>query len=351
MLLPTSLVGSYPQPDWLIDRSKLAAHRPPRVRARRLARGAENLWSRRRTTPRCSRSGTWNAAGIDTITDGEIRRESYSNRFATALDGRRCRAPRRRCRPGRRAQNGAAHRRAASAGSGPVEVRDVEFLRAHTDRVTKITRSRSVHDDAAGENEAYDDPDELVIDFAAAVNEETRAIARRARTWSSSTSRGCGTTGRGAGIAVAAIDRALAGLTVRPACTFASATRRIVRRNRNRYEFLGSSRLHRPADLDRGGAAAARPGRAVRAAPQGRHPRRARPRRRSIETPEQVAERIRAALAVRAGRATRRRARLRHEVPAAAGRFAKLEALSAGAAIVRREIAGGQRSNRDPSPD
>ncbi len=88
MLFPTTLVGSYPQPEWLIDRAKLAGRFPPRVRATRaVAHPEPNTWTRRRTTRRCSRSARRRRPGIDIITDGEIRRESYSNRFATALDG------------------------------------------------------------------------------------------------------------------------------------------------------------------------------------------------------------------------------------------------------------------------
>ena len=87
-LFPTTLVGSYPQPDWLIDRAKLAGRFPPRVRARELwrpGRRAPGPGPGRRDA--CSRSGRRRHAGLDVITDGEIRRESYSNHFATALDG------------------------------------------------------------------------------------------------------------------------------------------------------------------------------------------------------------------------------------------------------------------------
>ena len=87
-MLPTTVIGSYPQPDWLIDRERLRGSLPPRVRARELWRVDGALPRRRpRTTPPRSRSPTRSAPGVDIVTDGEIRRESYSNRFATALEG------------------------------------------------------------------------------------------------------------------------------------------------------------------------------------------------------------------------------------------------------------------------
>src|SRR5580692_2451626 len=86
-LLPTSLVGSYPQPDWLIDRAKLAARFPPRVRARELWRVAEPWLAQAQDDATLLAIRDQEQAGLDIITDGEMRRESYSNRFATALDG------------------------------------------------------------------------------------------------------------------------------------------------------------------------------------------------------------------------------------------------------------------------
>src|ERR1700755_2876969 len=87
MLLPTSLVGSYPQPDWLIDRARLAGRFPPRVRARELWRIAPELLQEAQDDATILAIKAQEDAGIDIITDGEMRRESYSNRFATALDG------------------------------------------------------------------------------------------------------------------------------------------------------------------------------------------------------------------------------------------------------------------------
>ena len=87
MLFPTTLVGSYPQPDWLIDRQRLAGRFPPRVRARELWRVAEPWLAEAQNDATVLAIHAQEAAGLDIVTDGEIRRESYSNRFATALEG------------------------------------------------------------------------------------------------------------------------------------------------------------------------------------------------------------------------------------------------------------------------
>ena len=147
-LLPTSLVGSYAQPDWLIDRAKLAGRFPPRVRAKELWRVAPEHLRRRRTTPRSSRSGAQEDAGLDVLTDGEIRRESYSNHFATALDGVDVDNPGTRAGPQRRAEPGPAHHRAdpAPADRGRGHAVPARGDRSHD----QDDRARPVHDEPAG---------------------------------------------------------------------------------------------------------------------------------------------------------------------------------------------------------
>src|SRR6266849_5791390 len=86
-LLPTTLVGSYPQPDWLIDRARLAGRFPPRVRATELWRVEPEFLDQAQQDATLLAIRAQEAAGLDIVTDGEIRRESYSNAFATALDG------------------------------------------------------------------------------------------------------------------------------------------------------------------------------------------------------------------------------------------------------------------------
>ena len=167
-------------------------------------------------------------AGIDTITDGEIRRESYSNRFATALEGDRRRPPGHDPHPRRRGQDWCPASSRPVRWREPVEVRDIEFLRANTDREVKITLPGPFTMAQQASNEAYDEFDELVMDLAAAVNAEAHALERAGadviqldEPWL----RNDPETARR--IAVRAIDRALRGPDRSPPrCTSASATPR-----------------------------------------------------------------------------------------------------------------------------
>src|SRR2546425_885472 len=138
MLLPTSLVGSYPQPEWLIDRKKLAGRFPPRVRARELWRVAPEWLEQAQDDAPLPAIRDQERAGLDIIPDGEIRRESYSNRFATALEGVDIDNP-------GQALDRSGHPNPVPRVVGkvrrkhPVEVRDLEFLRANTTRTVKMT--------------------------------------------------------------------------------------------------------------------------------------------------------------------------------------------------------------------
>jgi 5-methyltetrahydropteroyltriglutamate--homocysteine methyltransferase len=142
MLLPTSLVGSYPQPEWLIDRAKLAGRFPPRVRARELWRVEPDYLAQAQDDATMIAIRAQEDAGLDIITDGEIRRESYSNRFATALDGVDIDNP-------GTALDRSGHPNPVPRVTGPirrrhaVEADDVKFLRAATAKSIKIARSRS----------------------------------------------------------------------------------------------------------------------------------------------------------------------------------------------------------------
>src|SRR4026209_2223359 len=138
MLFPTTLVGSYPQPEWLIDRKKLAGRFPPRVRAKELWRVPEPLLEEAQNDATLLAIRAQEEAGLDIITDGEIRRESYSNRFATALEGVDIDNP------------GSALDRSGHPNPVPrivgkirrkhaVEVRDLKFLKANTQKQVKIT--------------------------------------------------------------------------------------------------------------------------------------------------------------------------------------------------------------------
>src|SRR6516165_9492072 len=138
MLLPTSLVGSYPQPDWLIDRERLAGRFPPRVRARELWRVAPEFLEQAQRDATLLAIRAQEEAGLDIVTDGEIRRESYSNRFATALEGIDIDEP-------GVALDRSGHPNPVPRVVGPirrkrpVEIDDFKFLRAHTTRKVKMT--------------------------------------------------------------------------------------------------------------------------------------------------------------------------------------------------------------------
>src|SRR5258708_18617457 len=175
MLFPTTLVGSYPQPEWLIDREKLAGRFPPRVRAKELWRVAEPHLAQAQDDATIVAIRAQERAGLDIITDGEIRRESYSNRFATALEGVDIDNP------------GTALDRSGHANpvprvvgkirrKHPVEVRDVQFLRANTDRMIKVTVPGPYTMSQQAQNDFYKDEQEMVLDYAAAVNAEIKDL-------------------------------------------------------------------------------------------------------------------------------------------------------------------------------
>jgi 5-methyltetrahydropteroyltriglutamate--homocysteine methyltransferase len=174
-LFPTSLVGSYPQPDWLIDRARLAGRFPPRVRARELWRPAPEFLAEAQQDATVVAIRAQEEAGLDILTDGEIRRESYSNHFATALAGVDIDNP-------GEALDRSGHPNPVPRVVGPirrpqpVQRADLDFLRAHTDRTVKVTvpgpftMSQQAHDDH------YGDPRALALAYADAVNQEVRDL-------------------------------------------------------------------------------------------------------------------------------------------------------------------------------
>ena len=174
-LFPTSLVGSYPQPEWLIDRAKLAGRFPPRVRAKELWRVAPEFLDQAQDDATLIAIRDQERAGLDIITDGEMRRESYSNRFATALDGVDME------------NHGTALDRSGHPNPVPrvvgriqrrhaVETRDVAFLRANTDRKIKITVPGPFTMAQQAQNDFYKDEAEMAHDYAVAVNAEIKDL-------------------------------------------------------------------------------------------------------------------------------------------------------------------------------
>lgn len=175
MLFPTTIVGSFPQPDWLIDRSKLAGRFPPRVRARELWRIPEAFLEQAQEDATLVAIRMQEEAGLDIISDGEIRRESYSNRFATALDGVDLDNP------------GSALDRSGHPNPVPrivgrirrrhaVEVGDLQFLKKNTRRQTKITVPGPFTMLQQAQNDFYEREEDAAMDYAAAVNEEIKDL-------------------------------------------------------------------------------------------------------------------------------------------------------------------------------
>ncbi len=173
--LVTTVVGSYPQPEWLIDRARLGERLPPRVRARELWRVADPVLEEAQDDATRLAVQDMERAGIDVITDGEMRRESYSNRFATALDGVDLDDP-------GVALDRTGHENPVPRVVGPirrtrpVEVRDVEFLRSLTDRRIKITVPGPFTMAQQAQNDHYADERSLALAYAEAVNEELRDL-------------------------------------------------------------------------------------------------------------------------------------------------------------------------------
>ena len=174
MLFPTTLVGSYPQPEWLIDRKKLAGRFPPRVRARELWRIERDFLEEAQDDATLLAIRAQEEAGLDIITDGEIRRESYSNRFATALEGVDIE------RPGSTInRSGVPIPVPRVAGPirrrGAVEVRDVQFLRKHTNRKIKITLPGPFTMAQQAQDDYYKDEEALARSEERRVGKECRS--------------------------------------------------------------------------------------------------------------------------------------------------------------------------------
>ncbi|HEX6265469.1 MAG TPA: hypothetical protein VFZ81_01080 [Burkholderiales bacterium] len=174
MILPTTVVGSYPQPGWLVDRAKLGS-KVPRVRAQEIWRVEPAFLEQAQDDATLIAIGDMERAGIDIITDGEMRRESYSNRFATALEGVDIENPGTTVnRTGARSVvpriAGPVRRRY------PVELRDVRFLRQNTSRKIKITLPGPFTMTQQAQDDYYKDEEALAMAFAAAVNEEVRDL-------------------------------------------------------------------------------------------------------------------------------------------------------------------------------
>ena len=174
-LLPTTVVGSYPQPDWLVNRETLHHHGVPRTHAHDVWRVSEPFLEQAQDDGTILAIRDMERAGIDIVTDGEIRRESYSNRFALALEGIDTDNPGSVLSSGGRATPvprviGRIRRVAA------VERRDAEFLLHNATRGTKITLPGPFTMSQQVQNDFYKDEEEMAMDYAIAVNQELREL-------------------------------------------------------------------------------------------------------------------------------------------------------------------------------
>ncbi len=236
--LLTTVVGSYPQPDWLVDRALLSKG-VPRVRQREIWRVPEPWLEEAQDDATIVAIREMERAGIDIISDGEIRRESYSNRFATALDGVDAATP-------GVIRNRAGQETVVPRVVGrvrrmrPVELRDMQFLRRHTDRPAKITLPGPFTMAQQAKNEFYEDMEALAMDLAAAVNEEARDLQAAGadliqldEPWLRNDPEGAKR------YAVPAINRALEGLTVPTALHLCFGYAAVVRHQKpTGYSFL-----------------------------------------------------------------------------------------------------------------
>ena len=333
-------MGSYPQPDWLIDRAKLGS-KVPRVRAPEIWRIAPEHLEEAQDDATLLAIRDMERAGIDIITDGEMRRESYSNRFATALDGVDIVNPGTTInRSGARAVvpriTGPIRRR------GPVEVRDVQFLRANTAKPIKITVPGPFTMTQQAQDDYYKDEEALAMAYAAAVNEELKDLKRAGadivqldEPWLQARAE------RAARYGVSAINRALDGIpgtTVVHLCFGYAAA---VKDKPSGYSFLGQLAETRASQISIEAAQPRLDLGVLRAlAPKSVMVGVIDLGTTSIETPELVAERIRAALKYIAPDKLVAAPDCGMKYLERDVAFGKLAALARGAAIVRKEIAG-----------
>ncbi len=314
--IPTSLVGSYAQPDWLIDRERLRERFPPRVRATELWRVDPRYLEQAQDDATLLAIGDQERAGLDIITDGEARRESYSNRFATALDGVDVDNP-------GSALDRSGHPNPVPRVVGPVsrrhpvQVRDVQFLRAHTSRPIKITVPGPFTMSQQAQDDHYGDPAALALAYAGAVHDEiVDLFAAGADIVQVDEPYMQARPDAARAFGLAALARTLDGVGGRTALHICFGYAAIIHERPEAYSFLPELRRERRRrDLDRDRAVEARhvdPGDPAR---QADHPGRARPRRpdrgdaRDRGRPHPPRAALQGAGGARGG------AGLRHEVP------------------------------------
>jgi len=342
-LFPTTLVGSYPQPDWLIDRAKLAGRFPPRVRAKELWRVGPDFLNQAQDDATIIAIRDQERAGLDIITDGEMRRESYSNRFATALEGVDIDNP-------GTALDRSGHPNPVPRVAGKirrkhaVEVRDLEFLKANTDRTVKMTVPGPFTMSQQAQNDFYKDEAEMALDYAAAVNEEIKDLfAAGADIVQIDEPYMQARPEKARQYGLAAVNRALEGVTGTTALHICFGYAAIIHVRPEGYSFLpefAATPLKQisietaQSNLDTS-VLAKLPGKSIMVGVIDLSD-------MTVETPEKVAERIRKALPyVPADKIIVAPDCGMKYLPRDVA-FGKMQAMVAGAAIVRREVESGK---------
>lgn len=340
-ILPTTVVGSYVQPDWLVDRDMLKAIVPPRVRARDIWRIAPENLEEAQDAATLAAIHDMERAGIDIITDGEIRRESYSNRFATALEGVDIDNPAEvKGRSGK--PNPVPRIVGAVKRTKPIEVADVEFLRVNTAHKIKITLPGPFTMSHTAVDEFYGDEEACAMAYAAAVNEELHDlfaagadVVQLDEPWMQAK------PDQAKRYAVKAINRALEGAPGTTAVHMCFGYAHAVKNKPSGYSFLPELAA---CSADQISIEAAQPGLDAAALEAlsgktvivgvidlGDE---------AIETPATVAERIRAALTFLPADRVIAAPDCGMKYLTRATAFGKLKALAEGTAIVRQELAG-----------
>jgi 5-methyltetrahydropteroyltriglutamate--homocysteine methyltransferase len=339
-VLQTTVVGSYPQPDWLLNRDMLSKM-VPRTRVRELWRVPEPFLEQAQDDATVLAIRDMERAGIDIITDGEIRRESYSNRFATALEGIDDEHPGEIVnRVGQRTQVprvvGKIRR------SKPVELRDMQFLRANTERLAKITLPGPFTMGQQVKDEHYKDPEAMCMDYAAAVNEEAHDLVRAGADVIQLDEPWLRNNPQEAKLyAVKVINRALQGITVPTVVHLCFGYAAVVRGGKpTGYAFLPQladsiaqqiSIESAQPKIDLGVLKELAPKKIMLGVIDLADP--------EIETPQQIAERIRAGLKFIAADKLLPAPDCGMKYLPRTTAFGKLKAMAAGAAIVRKELA------------